>query len=78
MIANQRERWAIVQYLAILRDARAARQRLFERACEEPYKVMRYLDSMPARLEEEDDLKRCLRTIATSALNGRTTLLSQR
>lgn len=77
MIANAREREAIVQFLDYLREGRRTRLRLFQRAREEPQKVVIYLDSLPRGVEERDGLKRRLRVIATEALKGRMHLLSE-
>ena len=48
-----------------MRDARLMRKRLFERASEEPEKVLIYLDSLPEGVEQQDDLNQKLRSIAT-------------
>ena len=71
VIASAREKEAIVQFLEYLRDGRQARRRLFQRASEEPQKVVVYLDTLPRGVEREDELKRRLRTIANAALQGR-------
>jgi hypothetical protein len=77
VIANARERAAIVQFLEYLREGRKARRRLFERAREEPHKVVFYLDSLPRGAEAQDGLNRRLRTIATMALQDRMHRLSR-
>lgn len=75
MTANQREEEAIVRFLENMRDERSMRKRLFERASEEPQKVLIYLDSLPEGVEQQDELNSKLRTIATAALEGRIQLI---
>jgi hypothetical protein len=77
VIVNAREKEAIARYLEYLREGRTTRRRLFQRACEEPHKVVIYLDSLPRGAEKRDRLKRRLRTLATTALQSRAQLLSQ-
>ncbi len=67
MTVSNREHDAIVQFLQAMRDAHAVRKRLFERALEEPEKVLIYLDSLPEGVEQQDDLLQKLRAIATNA-----------
>lgn len=71
MTAGNKEKEAIVQFLENLRDERSVRRRLFERASEEPEKVLIYLDSLPEGVEQQDELAQKLRSIATAALEGR-------
>lgn len=75
MTANNQEKEAIVLFLEHIRDERAVRRRLFERAAEEPEKVLVYLDSLPEGVESQDELYQKLRSIATAALNGRIDLI---
>lgn len=71
MTASNKEKEAIVQFLENMRDERGMRRRLFERAGEEPEKVLIYLDSLPEGVEQQDELTQKLRSIATAALEGR-------
>lgn len=75
MVANVQEKEAIVQFLENMRDERSVRKRLFERASEEPEKVLIYLDSLPEGVEQQDELTQRLRGIATAALQGRIQLI---
>lgn len=75
MTVNPQEEAAIVQFLENMRDERAIRKRLFERASEEPEKVLIYLDSLPEGVEQQDELTQKLRTIAASASNGQIELI---
>lgn len=75
MTVNPQEEAAIVQFLENMRDERAIRKRLFERASEEPEKVLIYLDSLPEGVELQDELTQKLRTIAASASNGQIELI---
>lgn len=75
MVANAQEKEAIVQFLENLRDERLSRKRLFERASEEPEKVLIYLDSLPEGVEQQDELTQKLRGIAIAALDGRIELI---
>lgn len=75
MVANAQEKEAIVQFLENMRDERLARKRLFERAAEEPEKVLIYLDSLPEGVEQQDELTQKLRGIAKAALDGRIELI---
>lgn len=75
MVANIQEKEAIVQFLENMRDERSMRKRLFERASEEPEKVLIYLDSLPEGVEQQDALTQRLRAIATAALDGRIVLI---
>ncbi len=75
MTANHKEKEAIIQFLEHVRDERAVRKRLFDRAAEEPEKVLIYLDSLPEGVESQDELYQKLRSIATAALKGRIDLI---
>jgi predicted dithiol-disulfide oxidoreductase (DUF899 family) len=69
--AGNRETAAISVFLEKLRDARAARKRLFARVREEPEVVLAYLDSLPEGVEEQHELYQKLRAIAKAAHEGR-------
>jgi hypothetical protein len=75
MTVNPQEEAAIIQFLENMRDERAICKRLFERASEEPEKVLIYLDSLPEGVEQQDELTQKLRAIATSAMNGQIELI---
>jgi hypothetical protein len=75
MTVKPQEEAAIIQFLENMRDRRAISKRLFERASEEPEKVLIYLDSLPEGVEHQDELTQKLRAIATSASNGQILLV---
>lgn len=72
MRPNRGEMRAIEVFLGNLQHARVARKRsrrlLFERASQEPQKVLSYLNSQPEGGEGPVHLKEKLRQIATDAL----------
>ncbi len=67
-MTTKRERDAIGAFLSDMKHAREARRRLFERAREEPERILLYLDSLPYGVEARDELLRRLRAIANDAL----------